>query len=98
MKLVINIPESMYEGVMMDRVLDTTVIRILNEIKNGTVLPKGHGKLIDVDELLTSERPKGIADDVWEESHIYKLLTNAQAIIKADIESDDYYRGAQEEY
>ena len=40
MKLIIDIPESMYEGVMMDRVLDTTVIRILDEIKNGTPLDK----------------------------------------------------------
>jgi hypothetical protein len=40
MKLIIDIPESMYEGVMIDRVLDTTVIRILDEIKNGIPLDK----------------------------------------------------------
>lgn len=55
-------------------------------ILNGTPLPKGHGNLKDADELLTSERPKGIADDVWKESHIYKLLSNAPTIIEADKE------------
>lgn len=58
---------------------------LYNAIKNGTVLPEQHGDLIDRDELLTSERPKGIADDVWKESHIYKLLSNATSILEGTV-------------
>ena len=54
------------------------------KIAKGTPLPKEHGRLKDADEILTSERPKGITDDVWKESHIYKLLSNAPTIIEAD--------------
>ena len=50
----------------------------------GVPLPKGHGRLVDVDELIASEKPKGISDDLWEESHIYKVLSNAPTIIEPD--------------
>lgn len=58
---------------------------LYNAIKNDIVLPEQHGDLIDRDELLTSERPKGIADDVWKESHIYKLLSNAHTILEGTV-------------
>lgn len=61
---------------------------LYNAIKNGIVLPEQHGRIIDADELLTFERPKGIADDVWKESHIYKLLSNAPTIIEATKEGE----------
>ena len=53
MQIVIDIPESMYEGIKLHRVLDTTVEEILYQVENGTVLPEKHGKLIDVIEFLT---------------------------------------------
>lgn len=31
-------------------------------------------KLIDIEAYLESERPSGISDDVWHESHLYKSL------------------------
>lgn len=51
MEIVINIPESYYEGVLLDRILETTLDGILEAIKNGKVLPK-HGRLIDADTLM----------------------------------------------
>ena len=48
MRLVIDIPDRMY-----DAVKDGTYCGSLyNELKNGTPLPKGHGRLIDVDKAL----------------------------------------------
>lgn len=47
MKIVIDIPEEMY-----DRVLDGTYCGTLyEELKNGTPLPTGHGRLIEADVL-----------------------------------------------
>ena len=89
MKIVIDIPENIYEWAkkpnMPDDIFDEVVEALLDAaFSNSTPLPKGHGRLIDANELLTSERPHGIADDVWKESHIYKLLSNAPTIIEAD--------------
>lgn len=88
MKLIIDIPEKMYAQIINEDDIDTMLIPYKDIIKNGTPLPKGHGNLIDVNELLISERPKGITDDVWKESHIYKLLSNVQTIIEADKEGE----------
>ena len=83
-QLVIKIPESMYEGIMLDRVLDTTVIRILDEIKNGTPLPKGHGRLIDASNLLNKLYAYASFNDACE------LEDSLQTIIEADkAESED---------
>lgn len=83
-ELVIKIPEESYKATCNGYMLPSDVENVVQGIKNGTPLPKGHGNLIDVNELLISERPKGITDDVWKESHIYKLLSNVQTIVEAD--------------
>ena len=89
-KVVIEILEDDYKNLMLYK--DHSDGRSWAEIAiiDGTILPKGHGRLIDVDDLLTSERPKGIADDVWKESHIYKLLSNEPTIIEAERSNDEY--------
>lgn len=84
MQIVIDIPEEEYKCVQITGCIGNKTC-ISNAIFNGIPIPKGHGRLIDGDGILTSERPKGIADDVWEESHIYKLLSNAPTIIEADM-------------
>lgn len=88
-EIVIRIPKknldeikAIWNSLFGSTMLDETDIAILS----GTILPQGHGRLIDADELLSKERPNGISDDVWEESHIYKMLTNALTVIKADKE------------
>jgi adenylate kinase family enzyme len=89
MKLVICLPDNMVkmcgwhkEGIC--ELTDFEVNMLAEAIDNGKPLPKEHGRMIDADELLSKERPNGISDDVWEESHIYKMLTNAPTIIEAD--------------
>lgn len=56
MKLIINIDEN--DKKYIDRVVDNsflvkpTVDAILNAVRSGTPLPKGHGRLIDADAYL----------------------------------------------
>ena len=88
-KMVIEIPEEIHLCIIRDGYFfdnETNIIR--QAIKNGTPLPKGHGDLIDVSELLASEKPRGISDEMWKESHIYKLLSNAPVVIEADADTD----------
>lgn len=61
-------------------------------IKNGTPLPKGHGRLGDIDKLIKEVEhfhkcPNGHSD-VYDEAMIINFLDNAPTIIKADKESE----------
>ena len=52
MKLIIDIPEEIYNDIKNDEWIDTEPIHnMVNAIKNGTQLPKGHGRLIDENDL-----------------------------------------------
>lgn len=53
MKLVINIPEEIYEEVCQKENPYRWLYRdiALEAISKGTILPKGHGRLIDVDDI-----------------------------------------------
>lgn len=50
MKIVIDIPKELYEEIICDEACGLN--EITRAIANGTLLPKGHGRLIDADELL----------------------------------------------
>ena len=76
-EVVIRIPKRTY-----DRVSERGIIAfgddayyIGHAIENGTVLPKGHGRLIDADAVL--EEPYG---------NTYKDIDIAETIIEADEE------------
>ena len=89
MQIVIDIDENKLWEIKNEPIKKNfNIYELASYIDKGIPLPKGHGGLVDADYLLTSERPKGIADDVWKESHIYKLLSNAPTIIEADKEID----------
>mgnify|MGYP006967188242 CR=1 FL=1 len=51
MQIVIDIPHSLYAN--LSKIKHETIAgkRILECVKNGTPLPKGHGRLIDADAL-----------------------------------------------
>lgn len=74
MQLVIDIPEEIYLNVKKDYLYDTEVI--VNAFKNGTPLPKGHGRLIDADEL----------KKVINQFDYYDQVSDAPTIIEADKE------------
>lgn len=89
MQLVIDIPEHHYNNIMafssvnLGRVPYKGIIAYaINAIKNGTPLPKGHGKIIDTSELLTVT---DIREDGSEFIYIpYSEIENALTIIEAD--------------
>ena len=79
-EIVIKIPEEMWE-----RVKDGYVpLGISKYLKNGTVLSKGHGKLIDADAL--EDYIKEDADE-WDK-YALAYVEDAPTIIEADTESE----------
>ena len=75
---VIKIPEEAYKTCLklkgeLDEDNSILGICLINSVANGTLLPKGHGRLIDVDAVL--EEPIG---------NTYKDIEIAETIIEAD--------------
>lgn len=92
MKLIIDIDETIfkrarYEYYGENEVNHSLVNEILISVINGTVLPKGHGRIIDESQVTGTF--------IWDNGYIECY---APTIIDADKETDDYYKGAQEEY
>lgn len=83
MKLVIEIDKSIYDCVIGKTVLISHVDTICKAIADGTLLPKGHGDLVDFDRLCR---------EYWDGDYmeIYKDdLSNIKPIIEADREVQD---------
>lgn len=71
-ELVIKIPQFIYEQILKRHVGKITIVHIF---KNGTPLPKGHGRLIDADVLA----------DGFEDNYEFCEVVNATpTIIEAD--------------
>lgn len=72
MQIVIDIPDRIYK-IVQNRMLNITDAKILeNALKNGTPLPKGHGRLIDADDITDFEG--------------HYITTDAPTIVEADKE------------
>lgn len=90
-ELVIKIPEEIYKHLLSRyKYQDTNDIglgesgKVGVAIKNGTLLPKGHGKLVDLDQM---------CEDYWDGNYMeihFNDLDNIKTIIEADkIESEE---------
>lgn len=55
MKLIINIPGHRYEQCQKDIPMLDLYEELVDAVKNGTPLPKGHGRLIDADYKVSSD-------------------------------------------
>lgn len=86
MEIVIKIPEDMYIYLSNGGNLGASLL-IEKAIKNGTPLPKGHGDLIDRDEL----EPDTEWDNYYDgfTSYSEMQIRNADTIIEADNESEE---------
>ena len=74
-ELVIKIPEEMHKKIMDGYV----PLGISKYLKNGTPLPKGHGRLIDADKLITSfDGECGWTDEI-------NIINRAETVLKADV-------------
>lgn len=83
MKLVIEIPEEVYNNAKNDMLCGS--ILLVNAIKNGKPLPKGHGRLGDLDALQKEVSSWGMND--YEPSDFIDEINKADTIIEADKES-----------
>ena len=93
MKLIIDIQDFVYNNV---KDFDTThnyELNIVESIKNGIPLPKGHGRLIDADELRLDIIAHKYSNNFCTEHNIDQsinvgmlniLITDAPTIIEAD--------------
>lgn len=87
MQIVIDIPEEIYEEIKTTKSIYRTGAKVLcNAIVNGIPLPKGHGRLVDVDTIyLIDEDFLCQSDYVVAEG----AVDNAPTIIEADeVESE----------
>ena len=82
-ELVIKIPNETYQDVIKNGfIYDEDGEVISYAIKNGTLLPKGHGKLKDVDKIISDGISKGFCE--W-----YDEMKYAPIIVEPDAESEE---------
>lgn len=84
MKIVIDIPVEVYKSIQGNDYCGISNADMYNAVKNGTPLPKNHGRLIDADKLkmTTITRWNGDVDFV-----VYKEeLDNAPTVIESEEE------------
>ena len=101
-ELVIKIPEEAYQGVVNGRWGNGLLGVLCTGVENGTLLPKGHGRLIDADKTLKNTEKIYSASnikDIINPTQMYairKMLTTSSTIIEADKEEkereEDYDR------
>lgn len=78
MQIVIDIPDRIYKRQGYLNIIDSDILR--NALKNGTPLPKGHGRLIDANNITFSE-----FFDAGDYAQAMRGIYNAPTIIGADI-------------
>ena len=83
MQIVIDIPDRIYK-INQNRRLNITDAEILEKaVRNGTPLPKGHGRLIDADVLLDKKEDYGEGQQKLILIDPY-FVRNAPTIIETD--------------
>lgn len=89
-ELVIRIQQEDYEAIKGNSVVgDMTIPYVFEAIRNGTPLPKGHGRLIDVgqcDRELFYQQCGG-ADSLITVKSAFDMLLSLPTIIEADKKS-----------
>ena len=90
MQIVIKLSDKIYDTIMDDEMPTNEQMKVIvQRIYEGTPLPKGHGDLIDADELFwdiqTDEQMRLGKHLAW----VKERIDNAPTIIEADTESED---------
>lgn len=92
MQIVIDIPEEIYNSACAtNNIWDMRMAGfVCSAIANGTQLPKGHGRLIDVNSVYQIVRPIETSDAEWgmtaetAKQIIHDVFKKAPTIIEAD--------------
>ena len=88
MKVVIDIDENVFtrlfdNGTEDYEIVNDDLFKIAKSIRKGTPLPKGHGRLIDSDKLISSfPNYDGVSD-------VIKTINYTDTIIEADKEVEE---------
>lgn len=97
-KLVVKLPKEQYDLILKSDIGATSVFVskecMMYSIKNATPLPKGHGRIMDVDKIIKKmeEREEQLKDDrsMYETACVETALDMfGETIIEADTESED---------
>ena len=83
MKIVIDIPDKDYKDIIDGYAYQELADELIEYVKNGTVLPKGHGNLVDADKVILG-LVYGKYIDNAKCGEIVKIFDNA-VVIPADI-------------
>lgn len=89
MKLIVTIPDEVIEKESYANYFGCLSTKLYEVIKNGTLLPKGHGRLIDVSKLnqdIFDDNSWQYSGDSPNEGYSLRQIKNADTIIEADIE------------
>ena len=84
MRLVIEIPDRDYNNIITNN--GYRPVQLANVIKNGTPLPKGHGRLKDIDWIDDNCPDYRTEDGAW--CYKWEDIDNAPTVIEADTEDD----------
>jgi hypothetical protein len=84
MKIVIDIPEHEYKNIKEYYEKNDIVESTYSYIYHGTPLPKGHGRLIDADELYDDfiDGTEGYDCQTWNRIEIGDIIEDAPTIIE----------------
>lgn len=91
MQIVIDIPESTYKifkrlsSIIGVLVYEKDILTLIKAVKNGIPLPKGHGRLIDVGDLMPDSDYK---DGIFYAVSV-GVINGAPTIIEADNEDKE---------
>lgn len=89
MQMVIDIPENIYDAIMDDETISREQLAVLEKhIYYGTPLPKGHGSLIDADELFDKIQFADFSSSDDVNTALFSI-GNAPTIIEADTEGSE---------
>ena len=74
MQIVIDIPKKIYDHILRTNMLvNSDRLEVTEAIIDGTPLPKGHGRLVDYDEIKVEE-------DVYNQCYV----VNAPTVLEAE--------------
>lgn len=92
MQIVIDIDEELYKKIKKNGyIYEEEVESVALSIIGGTKLPKGHGRLIDADELYDGfiDGAEGYDCQTWSRIEIGDIIEDAPTIIEADTDRSE---------
>lgn len=84
-ELVIKIPEEDYNRIKnIPDAFDSRISRVYKAIKNGTALPKGHGRLADLDTALKCVEETADCDEKFYAMCLFDWAMSKRVVLEAD--------------